>query len=101
VKQTTRTMWATTSDIPYSISITVRSRTDRTWTQRSGALNMNDLGRVVLRVPELLALDDYRDNRRTGSSLVIDPADGATPATGVAGEAPASFNAESASQPEG
>ena len=48
--------------------------------QRSGAkeLNVNDIGHIVLRTAEPLALDDYTVNRRTGSFLLIDPADGTT-----------------------
>ncbi|RAJ43766.1 sulfate adenylyltransferase subunit 1, partial [Kitasatospora sp. SolWspMP-SS2h] len=34
-----------------------------------------------------LALDDYTDNRRTGSFILIDPADGTTLTAGMAGEA--------------
>ncbi len=42
---------------------------------------------MVLRTAEPLALDDYTDNRRTGSFLLIDPADGTTLTAGMAGEA--------------
>ena len=45
--------------------------------------------RQVLRTAEPLALDPYADSRRTGSFLLIDPADGTTLAAGMTGESPA------------
>ncbi|MGW7443379.1 sulfate adenylyltransferase subunit 1 [Kitasatospora sp. NPDC054795] len=82
LKHTTRTVRALVKAITYRIDID-------TLEQRSGAdgLNVNDIGHVVLRTAEPLALDDYTTNRRTGSFLLIDPADGATLTAGMAGEA--------------
>ncbi|MEV7780597.1 GTP-binding protein [Kitasatospora sp. NPDC088351] len=82
LKHTTRTVRALVKDITYRIDIDTLER-------RSGAegLNVNDLGHVVLRTAEPLALDAYSDNRRTGSFLLIDPADGTTLTAGMAGEA--------------
>ncbi|MFG2821448.1 sulfate adenylyltransferase subunit 1 [Kitasatospora sp. NPDC048365] len=82
LKHTTRTVRALVKEISYRIDID-------TLEQRSGAegLNVNDIGHVVLRTAEPLALDDYTDNRRTGSFLLIDPADGTTLTAGMAGEA--------------
>ncbi|MFE6749733.1 sulfate adenylyltransferase subunit 1 [Kitasatospora purpeofusca] len=82
LKHTTRTVRALVKEIGYRIDIDTLER-------RSGAdgLNVNDIGRVVLRTAEPLALDDYTDNRRTGSFLLIDPADGTTLTAGMAGEA--------------
>ncbi|MDY0815200.1 sulfate adenylyltransferase subunit 1 [Kitasatospora purpeofusca] len=82
LKHTTRTVRALVKEIGYRIDIDTLER-------RSGAdgLNVNDIGHVVLRTAEPLALDDYTDNRRTGSFLLIDPADGATLTAGMAGEA--------------
>ncbi|MFE9627216.1 sulfate adenylyltransferase subunit 1 [Streptomyces sp. NPDC006527] len=82
LKHTTRTVRALVVDISYRIDI-------GTLEQRSGAdgLRVNDIGHVVLRTAEPLALDSYADNRRTGSFLLIDPADGATLTAGMAGEA--------------
>jgi sulfate adenylyltransferase subunit 1 len=81
LKHTTRTVRALVKEISYRIDID-------TLEQRSGAegLNVNDIGRVVLRTAEPLALDSYTDNRRTGSFLLIDPADGTTLTAGMAGE---------------
>ncbi|WP_042374888.1 sulfate adenylyltransferase subunit 1 [Streptacidiphilus neutrinimicus] len=82
LKHTTRTVRAIVKDIPYAISVDTLARIER-----PGSLNVNDLGRVVLRTAEPLALDDYRSNRRTGSFLLIDQADGTTLTAGMAGEA--------------
>ena len=82
LKHTTRTVRALVKDIPY--------RVDTDSLERRGAaegLAVNDIGKVVLRTAEPLALDAYGDNRRTGSSLLIDPADGTTRTAGMAGEA--------------
>ncbi|KDN86196.1 sulfate adenylyltransferase subunit 1 [Kitasatospora cheerisanensis] len=82
LKHTTRTVRALVKEIGYRIDID-------TLEQRSGAegLNVNDIGHLVLRTAEPLALDPYRDNRRTGSFILIDPADGTTLTAGMAGEA--------------
>ncbi|MFF1704534.1 sulfate adenylyltransferase subunit 1 [Streptomyces sp. NPDC058252] len=82
LKHTTRTVRALVKDISYRIDI-------GTLEQRSGAagLQVNDIGHVVLRTAEPLTLDSYTDNRRTGSLLLIDPADGTTLTAGMAGEA--------------
>ncbi|MFF7989702.1 sulfate adenylyltransferase subunit 1 [Kitasatospora xanthocidica] len=82
LKHTTRTVRALVKEISYRIDID-------TLQQRSGAqgLNVNDIGHVVLRTAEPLALDAYSANRRTGSFLLVDPADGTTLTAGMAGEA--------------
>ncbi|MFG2843695.1 sulfate adenylyltransferase subunit 1 [Kitasatospora sp. NPDC048296] len=82
LKHTTRTVRALVKEISYRIDIDTLER-------RSGAegLNVNDIGHVRLRTAEPLALDTYADNRRTGSFLLIDPADGTTLTAGMAGEA--------------
>ncbi|GHH81519.1 sulfate adenylyltransferase subunit 1 [Streptomyces capitiformicae] len=49
----------------------------------AGSLATNDLGRVVLRTAEPLALDDYAEVRRTGAFILVDPADGATLTAGM------------------
>ncbi|MEV7213556.1 GTP-binding protein [Kitasatospora cineracea] len=82
LKHTTRTVRALVKEIDYRIDIDTLER-------RSGAegLNVNDIGHLVLRTAEPLALDDYTDNRRTGSFVLIDPSDGTTLTAGMAGEA--------------
>ncbi|GLW52376.1 sulfate adenylyltransferase subunit 1 [Kitasatospora phosalacinea] len=95
LKHTTRTVRALVKEISYRIDIDSLE-------QRSGAegLNVNDIGHVVLRTAEPLALDDYTDNRRTGSFVLIDPSDGTTLTAGMAGEAFDTVSTTDASQEE-
>ncbi|MFF4338763.1 sulfate adenylyltransferase subunit 1 [Kitasatospora sp. NPDC001540] len=95
LKHTTRTVRALVKEISYRIDIDSLE-------QRSGAegLNVNDIGHVVLRTAEPLALDDYTDNRRTGSFILIDPSDGTTLTAGMAGEAFDTVSTTDASQEE-
>ncbi|MFE4359870.1 sulfate adenylyltransferase [Kitasatospora xanthocidica] len=88
LKHTTRTVRALVKDVAYRIDITAPIG-EGGLEQRPApdGLNVNDIGRVVLRTAEPLALDGYSDNRRTGSFLLIDPADGTTLTAGMAGEA--------------
>jgi sulfate adenylyltransferase subunit 1 len=48
-------------------------------------LQLNEIGRVLLRTAEPLPVDDYATNRRNGAFLLIDPADGTTLAAGMVG----------------
>jgi len=50
-----------------------------------GSLVLNEIGRVAIRTAEPLPVDDYARSRRTGSFILIDPADGATLAAGMVG----------------
>ncbi|MFC9876643.1 sulfate adenylyltransferase subunit 1 [Nocardia salmonicida] len=54
------------------------------------SLELNDIGRVSLRLAEPIPADDYRTNRHTGSFLLIDPAGGNTLAAGLVGDVLAS-----------
>nr|AGF91748.1 sulfate adenylyltransferase-1 [Streptomyces sp. WAC 01420] len=47
-------------------------------------LMVNDIGEVVLRTAEPVPMDDYAVSRRTGSFILMDPADGATLTAGMA-----------------
>lgn len=49
----------------------------------SSALTLNDIGTVQLRLASALPLESYRENRKTGSFLLIDPLDGQTLAAGM------------------
>ncbi|MFJ9124698.1 sulfate adenylyltransferase subunit 1 [Streptomyces sp. NPDC102340] len=46
-------------------------------------LTANDLGEVVVRTAEPLALDPYAEVRRTGAFLLLDPSDGTTLTAGM------------------
>ncbi|MFI9326464.1 sulfate adenylyltransferase subunit 1 [Kitasatospora sp. NPDC052868] len=91
LKHTTRTVRALVKEISYRIDITAPIE-EGGLEQRPApeGLSVNDIGHVVLRTAEPLSLDDYSANRRTGSFLLIDPADGTTLTAGMAGEAFAS-----------
>ncbi|MGK5631828.1 sulfate adenylyltransferase subunit 1 [Streptomyces sp. URMC 123] len=82
LKHTTRTVKAIVQDIPFRLGLDDLARH-----ASPGGLAANDIGRVVVRTAEPLALDAYADSRRTGSFLLIDPADGATLTAGMAGDA--------------
>ncbi|WP_093802501.1 sulfate adenylyltransferase subunit 1 [Streptomyces sp. Wb2n-11] len=79
VKHTARTVKAIVQDIPSRLTLD-----DLSHHPDPGRLVANDIGRVVVRTAEPLALDAYADSRRTGSFLLIDPADGTTLAAGMA-----------------
>ncbi|MEE1809270.1 sulfate adenylyltransferase subunit 1 [Streptomyces sp. BE133] len=80
LKHTTRTVKAIVKDIPSRLTLD-----DLSQHPEPGRLDANDIGRVVVRTAEPLALDAYADSRRTGSFLLIDPADGTTLTAGMAG----------------
>ncbi|WP_030683606.1 sulfate adenylyltransferase subunit 1 [Streptomyces sp. NRRL B-1347] len=82
LKHTTRTVKAIVKQIPSRLTLD-----DLSQHPNPGLLAANDIGRVLVRTAEPLALDAYADSRRTGSFLLIDPADGTTLAAGMAGEA--------------
>ncbi|MFD9909873.1 sulfate adenylyltransferase subunit 1 [Streptomyces sp. NPDC059063] len=82
LKHTTRTVKAIVKQIPSRLTLD-----DLSQHPNPGHLAANDIGRVLIRTAEPLALDAYADSRRTGSFLLIDPADGTTLTAGMAGEA--------------
>ncbi|MGC4986825.1 sulfate adenylyltransferase subunit 1 [Streptomyces sp. DT193] len=73
LKHTTRTVKAAVEAIPSRLTLD-----DLSQHPDPGRLTANDIGRVLLRTAEPLALDLYAESRRTGSFLLIDPTDGAT-----------------------
>jgi sulfate adenylyltransferase subunit 1 len=50
-------------------------------------LELNEIGKISVRVADPVAADDYALSRRTGSFLLIDPATGNTLAAGLVGDA--------------
>ncbi|MEV8306643.1 GTP-binding protein [Streptomyces flavidovirens] len=82
LKHTTRTVKAVVREIPSRLTLDGLSPHPE-----PGQLVANDIGRVRIRTAEPLALDGYADCRRTGSFLLIDPADGTTLSAGMAGAA--------------
>ncbi|MEU4131413.1 sulfate adenylyltransferase subunit 1 [Streptomyces wuyuanensis] len=96
LKHTTRTVKAIVKEIPSRLTLD-----DLSQHPAPGQLVANDIGRVRVRTAEPLALDAYADSRRTGSFLLIDPADGTTLAAGMAGEAFAAAEAAPVQDDEG
>ncbi|MFJ3517937.1 sulfate adenylyltransferase subunit 1 [Streptomyces sp. NPDC090131] len=80
LKHTTRTVQAVVRDIESRLDLQ-----DLTRQPNPGRLVANDIGRVLLRTAEPLALDPYSASRLTGSFLLIEPSDGTTLAAGMAG----------------
>ncbi|MFF3458789.1 sulfate adenylyltransferase subunit 1 [Streptomyces sp. NPDC002730] len=81
LKHTTRTVKAIVKEIPSRLTLD-----DLSQHPNPGQLVANDIGQVKVRTAEPLALDSYAHSRRTGSFLLIDPADGTTLAAGMAGD---------------
>ncbi|MET8011679.1 GTP-binding protein [Streptomyces sp. NPDC005271] len=81
LKHTTRTVKAIVKDIPSRLTLA-----DLSHHPTPGELAANEIGRVVVRTSEPLALDAYDASRRTGSFLLIDPTDGTTLTAGMAGD---------------
>ena len=52
-------------------------------TEPAERLNLNDIGAVRVKLASALPVDDYEVSKRTGASLLIDPADGNTLAAGL------------------
>ena len=48
-----------------------------------GVIAMNDIFRAKIRLASPILVDDYRENRTTGSFILIDPSTGATVAAGT------------------
>ncbi|WP_409239871.1 sulfate adenylyltransferase subunit 1 [Streptomyces sp. PA5.6] len=82
LKHGTRTVKALVTDIPSRLTLE-----DLSPYPHPGRLAANDIGQVRLRTAEPLPLDSYAHSRRTGSFILIDPADGTTLTAGMAGEA--------------
>jgi sulfate adenylyltransferase subunit 1 (EFTu-like GTPase family) len=55
--------------------------------QPGSELVTNDIGLVTLQTADWLVVDDYRDNRVTGSFVLIDEVSNATVAAGMVGRA--------------
>ncbi|WP_369227090.1 sulfate adenylyltransferase subunit 1 [Streptomyces sp. R39] len=79
LKHATRTVKAVVRELPHRIDLTHGLARDT----RPGEFAVNDIGSTVLRTSEPLPLDAYADSRRTGSFILIDPADGAVLAAGM------------------
>ncbi len=83
LKHTTRTVQAVVRDVVGRLDL------DAVELVPTDSLGLNDIGRVRLRLASPVAAEEYVTARRTGAFLLIDPADGVTPAAGMVGDPPA------------
>jgi bifunctional enzyme CysN/CysC len=73
VKHTTRTVKAIVRDLQYRLNVNTLHR-DEAATE----LNLNEIGRVTLRLTQPVFCDPYQRNRLTGGLILIDEGTGAT-----------------------
>jgi len=78
LKHATRTVRCKIQQIQYRLDINTLNRE-----QGVDALAVNEIGRVSLRTSEPIFFDDYRNNRVTGSFILIDEASNLTVAGGM------------------
>lgn len=78
VKSTTRTVKAVFGEVKHRIDVESLNEVDA-----NGALRLNDIGHVTLKLQQPLVVDPYRDNRATGSFVVIDETTNHTVAAGM------------------
>lgn len=78
IMHTSNEQKAMIKDILYKIDINSYSRDEE-----NKELNMNDIARVKIRTTRPLMIDEYRDNRITGSFILIDDATHETVAAGM------------------
>ncbi len=78
VKHTTRTARVQVGALRYRLDVNTLHRDTDT-----SALQMNDIGRVSLRLAQPLLFDEYRRNRTTGSFILIDEFSNATVGAGM------------------
>ena len=81
ILHTTRMARAVVREIPYELNVNTLHRNED-----SHVLGLNSIGRVKLRVTTPLLVDDYADNRTTGSFILIDEATNRTVGAGVVRE---------------
>ncbi len=81
IKHTTRVLKAIVDSVNYRLDIETLGH------ESVDSLGLNEIGSVTLRVAGPLAVDDYVDDRLTGSFLLIDEHDGQTLAAGLVGDA--------------
>ncbi|MFP4375032.1 MAG: sulfate adenylyltransferase subunit CysN [Spirochaetaceae bacterium] len=77
LQHTTRVVKAYVSELLYEIDVNTMHRAP------ADTLELNRIGRVEIRTAEPLFVDSYRNNRRTGSFILIDPVTNLTVAAGM------------------
>ncbi|MBI9114134.1 sulfate adenylyltransferase subunit 1 [Sanguibacter suaedae] len=81
LKHTTRTVQAVVRDVVGRLDL------DSASLEPAERLELNDIGRVTLRLASPIAAEEYLVSRRTGAFLLIDPSSGGTLAAGMVGDA--------------
>ncbi|MFC8922366.1 sulfate adenylyltransferase subunit 1 [Cellulosimicrobium sp. NPDC057127] len=81
LKHTTRTVQAVVRDVVGRLDL------DSAELEPAERLELNDIGRVTLRLASPVAAEEYVVARRTGAFLLIDAQDGGTLAAGMVGDA--------------
>jgi bifunctional enzyme CysN/CysC len=78
MKQTTRTARAMVKELHYRLDVNTLHRHED-----AEALELNEIGRIALRVTQPIFADDYGRNRVTGGFILIDEATNATVGAGM------------------
>jgi bifunctional enzyme CysN/CysC len=78
IKHTTRWARARVRSLQYRLDVNALHHDSRT-----AELELNDIGRIHLRTTAPLFYDEYRDNRETGSFVLVDEQTNATVAAGM------------------
>ncbi len=77
LKHTSQTVKAVVKRVEYRVDVNTLSRVP------SQALGLNEIGRVAFQTNQKLFLDPYKNNRLTGSFVVVDPIGNGTVAAGM------------------
>ena len=77
IRHTSREARALVTDVVYRIDMNTMHR------ENVATLGLNDIGRIRLETSSPLFFDSYRENRQTGSFILIDPHTNATVAAGM------------------
>jgi bifunctional enzyme CysN/CysC len=77
LKHTSQTVKAVVKRVEYRVDVNTLSRAS------SPALGLNEIGRVAFQTNQKLFLDPYKNNRLTGSFIVVDPISNGTVAAGM------------------
>ncbi len=78
IRHTSNEAKAMIQEVTYKIDVNTLHRMEEDKT-----LNMNDIARVRIKTTKPLFIDEYRDNRVTGSIILIDPSTNETVAAGM------------------
>ncbi len=95
IKQTTRTVKASCSEVVYRVNPDTLHR------EAATQLQLNEIGRLRFTLFEPLFVDEYRKNRATGGFIIVDPVSNATVAAGMVIERKAAADPVAASDRTG